>query len=147
VVLGIRTAMNIYNIIRYAVAGRVVPAVVFSIIGVIGIIFIGWCLAKIAQMRGRRRVFKIMLVSFSSPLTYSDLQEQQEGEEEGSYWNWLTLGTEPLALRCVSCRPRVDTSWHLSRQFLRDAAIGTKHLVDSDVVHHLVGGLGSYLAS
>lgn len=63
VILLVRTAMSVLGIVRDALWGHFVSVVIFSILAVLGFFFIAWCLAQIGQVRGRRRVLGVMVVS------------------------------------------------------------------------------------
>ncbi|KAI1474441.1 hypothetical protein F4774DRAFT_338249 [Daldinia eschscholtzii] len=58
-ILGIRTALSILGIIFRAYSGFISGMIVGGIFAVIGFLFVSWCLARIGEAEGTRRVFGI----------------------------------------------------------------------------------------
>ncbi|PSN71802.1 hypothetical protein BS50DRAFT_235928 [Corynespora cassiicola Philippines] len=58
-ILAIRTAIAVLSIIGNAWGARVVSVIVGTILGVIGFFFIAWCLAKIGDAQGYRKVLGV----------------------------------------------------------------------------------------
>lgn len=65
-ILGIRTAISIIAIIRDVWGARIVNLIVGSILAVLGFLFIAWCLAKIGDAKGHRKVLGIRVVCLTS---------------------------------------------------------------------------------
>ncbi|KAK1987280.1 hypothetical protein LZ30DRAFT_580349 [Colletotrichum cereale] len=61
VTLGTRTAMSVVGVIGDVAHNRVVGAVLGIVLGVLGFLFIAWCLAVIGQAEGRRKVLGVMV--------------------------------------------------------------------------------------
>lgn len=67
VILGVRTAISVWDTVWSAIKVQIGWLIVNIIFGVIGFIFIAWCLAKIGDVQGYRRVLGVRVVSSSSP--------------------------------------------------------------------------------
>ncbi|KAJ4295010.1 hypothetical protein N0V90_007018 [Kalmusia sp. IMI 367209] len=55
-VLGLRTAISIFDIVWSAVRAQIVGLIIAIILSIIGFFFIAWCLAKIGEAQGYRKV-------------------------------------------------------------------------------------------
>ncbi|KAI1770680.1 hypothetical protein F4818DRAFT_257037 [Hypoxylon cercidicola] len=55
--LGVRTALSILGFFFNAYSGSIAGLVVGSILAVIGFFFVAWCLARIGEAQGTRKVF------------------------------------------------------------------------------------------
>ena len=63
VILGLRTAINIWDIVVSAITLQLGWLIVGIILGVLGFLFIAWCLARIGEATGYRRVLGARIVS------------------------------------------------------------------------------------
>ncbi|KAK1595552.1 uncharacterized protein LY79DRAFT_577925 [Colletotrichum navitas] len=61
ITLGTRTAMSVIGVVGDIAHDRVLGAVLGIVLGVIGFLFVAWCLAVIGQAEGRRKVLGVML--------------------------------------------------------------------------------------
>ncbi|KAF2681812.1 hypothetical protein K458DRAFT_371751 [Lentithecium fluviatile CBS 122367] len=57
VVLGCRTAISVLGVIKNAFGMRIVSLILGIILGILGFLFVGWCLAQIGEAKGVRVVF------------------------------------------------------------------------------------------
>lgn len=64
--LVIRTFLSILGIFRNSYGSILVSAIVGTILTILNFFFIGWCLAKIGEAEGQRRVFGKLVVSFGT---------------------------------------------------------------------------------
>ncbi|KAI1398301.1 hypothetical protein F4819DRAFT_39113 [Hypoxylon fuscum] len=55
--LGVRTALSILGVFFRAYSGSIGGMVVGSILAVLGFLFVAWCLARIGEAQGTRKVF------------------------------------------------------------------------------------------
>lgn len=55
--LGVRTALSILGILFRAYSGSIGGMAIGSIFAVFGFLFVAWCLARIGEAQGARRVF------------------------------------------------------------------------------------------
>lgn len=62
-VLALRTVISVLSCVAAAAQGHIAGVVIYAIIGVIGLWFIAWCLARIGDCTGQRRVFGVVVVS------------------------------------------------------------------------------------
>ncbi|KAI1389350.1 uncharacterized protein F4822DRAFT_198182 [Hypoxylon trugodes] len=58
-ILGVRTALSILGLFFRAYSGAIIGMVIGSILAVLGFIFVAWCLARIGEATGTRKVFGI----------------------------------------------------------------------------------------
>ena len=65
VILALRTAMSVLSCFSAAANGHVASCVIYALVGVLGLWFIAWCLARIGDARGERKVLGVMVVSDS----------------------------------------------------------------------------------
>lgn len=65
VILGLRTAISVWDAVQSAIRIQIGWLIVNIIFGVIGFLFIAWCLAKIGEAQGYRRVLGVRMVSCS----------------------------------------------------------------------------------
>lgn len=63
--LGVRTALSILGFFFGAYGGSIAGLVFSSIFAVIGFFFVAWCLARIGEAQGTRKVFGISMVRTS----------------------------------------------------------------------------------
>lgn len=61
--LGVRTALSILGVFFRAYSGSIGGMVVGSILAVLGFLFVAWCLARIGEAQGTRKVFGANVVS------------------------------------------------------------------------------------
>lgn len=62
-ILALRTVISVLSCISAAAAGYIAGLVIYAIVGVIGLWFIAWCLARIGDCTGERRVLGVLIVS------------------------------------------------------------------------------------
>ncbi|KAK1964124.1 hypothetical protein LY78DRAFT_583212 [Colletotrichum sublineola] len=61
ITLGTRTAVSVLGVVGGIAHDRVLGAILGIVLGVVGFLFIAWCLAVIGQAEGRRKVLGIMV--------------------------------------------------------------------------------------
>lgn len=71
VILGVRTAISVWDVVWSAIKIQIGWLIINIVFGVVGFIFIAWCLAKIGEVQGYRRVLGVRAVSLSSPTFHS----------------------------------------------------------------------------
>ena len=67
VILALRVVMSVLSVVSSAGNGRIAAAVIYALLGVLGIWFIAWCLATIGDAKGERRVVGLMIVRAVNP--------------------------------------------------------------------------------
>lgn len=72
-VLGVRTAMSVLSIILEAFGIHLVGLIIGIILGLIGFFFIAWCLARIGDAEGSRKVLGARIVSCGRSLHFCSL--------------------------------------------------------------------------
>jgi hypothetical protein len=63
VVLGLRTAISIWDAVWSGIKVQIVGLIISCILGVLGFFFIAWCLARIGEATGYRKVLGARVVS------------------------------------------------------------------------------------
>lgn len=66
--LGVRTALSILGILFRAYSGSIGGMAIGSIFAVFGFLFVAWCLARIGEAQGARRVFGLNVVRTPKPI-------------------------------------------------------------------------------
>jgi hypothetical protein len=66
--LVIRTFLSILGIVRNSYGSVLVSVIVGTILTILNFFFIGWCLAKIGEAEGQRRVFGKLVVSLETSI-------------------------------------------------------------------------------
>ena len=70
-ILALRTVISVLSCISAAAAGYIAGLVIYAIVGVIGLWFIAWCLARIGDCTGERRVLGVVIVSLDRLVSLS----------------------------------------------------------------------------
>jgi hypothetical protein len=63
VVLALRTAISVWDVVWSGIKVQIVGLIISCILGVLGFFFIAWCLARIGEATGYRRVLGARVVS------------------------------------------------------------------------------------
>lgn len=70
VILGLRTAINIWDVVWSGIKLQIGWLIFGIILGVLGFFFIAWCLARIGEATGHWKVLGARVVSLGSSLHY-----------------------------------------------------------------------------
>lgn len=62
-ILALRTAMSVLSVTVSAMNGKIASAVIYALLGVVGLWFIAWCIARIGDCQGERKVLGVVVVS------------------------------------------------------------------------------------